>query len=335
MSKKIGKQTFVMQDDIAIKNTYAIAGPEEGKGRFKDYFDHILTDDLLKCKSYEKAEIKMHKQVIDGVIKKEGINTKEIDCLFGGDLLNQIISSSFSARDFDIPFLGLYGACSTFGESLLVASMMIDGGFMQNAVCAISSHFGTAERQYRFPLELGTQPTPTSQWTVTGAGAVLLQKQAQNCPCIKSVTVGKVVDYGIVDAANMGAAMAPAAYDTIKTHLKDLNRTTDYYDLIITGDLGKYGLQLLKHLAVEDGLVFDCKISDCGAIIYSDEQKCVQGGSGAGCSSIVYTGFLHKKLLNGDLKKILLVPTGALLSRLSTLQGETIPAIAHAIDIEI
>lgn len=339
MTKKKGKQTFVIENDVCIKNTYSIAGPEEAKGRFKNYYDHILDDDLWACKSYEKSETKMHKHAIDGVADKEGIKVGDVDCILGGDLLNQIISSSYSAREFQIPFLGLYGACSTFGECLAVGSMLVEGNFMNKVICATSSHFGTAERQYRFPLELGTQPPPASQWTVTGAGSVLLQQCDQTCkgnyPKIKSVTIGKVIDYGINDAGNMGAAMAPAAFDTISTHLKDIDRKVDYYDLIITGDLGKYGLSVLKYLAKEDGLNFEENVDDCGAKIFADCQKCVQGGSGAGCSSIVYSGYLHKELLNGNLHKILLVPTGALLSRLSTLQGETIPAVAHAIDIEI
>ena len=335
MSKKRGSQTYVIEGDICIKNTYSIAGPEEAEGSFKDYYDYLLDDDMWECKSYEKAEIKLHKEVIDGVMKKEYITHKNIDCIFGGDLLNQIISSSFSAREFEVPFLGLYGACSTFGESLAVASMLMDGDNMQRVVCAISSHYGTAERQYRFPLELGTQPTPTSQWTITGAGAVLLEKNSGNFPKIKSVTIGKVIDYGIKDAANMGAAMAPAAYDTISTHLKDMNRTPDYYDLIITGDLGKYGLDLLKHFAEVDGLGTENIFDDCGARIFTEKQNSGQGGSGAGCSTIVYCAYLHKELLAGNLHKILLVPTGALLSRVSTMQGESIPSIAHAIDIEI
>ncbi|MDE6968063.1 MAG: stage V sporulation protein AD [Clostridia bacterium] len=335
MTRKRGKQTFVMENDICIKNTYSIVGPEEAKGSFKDYYDHLLDDDLWECKSYEKAEIKLHKEVIDGVLKKDFTTHRQVDCIFGGDLLNQIISSSFSAREFEIPFVGLYGACSTFGESLATASMIMDGDFMQRTVCATSSHYGTAERQYRFPLELGTQPTPTSQWTVTGAGAVLLEKCSGNFPKIKSVTLGKVIDYGINDAANMGAAMAPAAYDTIHTHLKDMGRSPDYYDLIITGDLGKYGLDLIKHFAETDGLNVSNIFDDCGARIYTSDQNSGQGGSGAGCSAVVYSGYLHKELMAGNLHKILLVPTGALLSRLSTMQGESIPAIAHAIDIEM
>ncbi len=334
MSKKRGKQTYVIENDICIKNTYSIAGPEEAEGAFKDYYDYLLEDDKWECKSYEKAEIKLHKEVIDGVIKKELVPYTEIDCIFGGDLLNQIIASSYSAREFEIPFLGLYNACSTFGESIAVASMIMDGDFMKRSICATSSHFGTAERQYRFPLELGTQPYPTSQWTITGAGAVILEKSSGNFPKVKSVTIGKVIDYGIKDAANMGAAMAPAAYDTISTHLKDMGRTPDYYDLIITGDLGKYGLELLKHFAEEDGYQALNVFDDCGARIYTKKES-VQGGSGAGCSAIVYCAYLHKELLAGNLHKILLVPTGALLSRVSTMQGESIPSIAHAIDIEI
>lgn len=333
MSKKRGKQTYVIEGDISIKNTYTIAGPEEAEGAFRDYYDYLLDDDKWECKSYEKAEIKIHKEVINGVIKKEMLQNNDIDCIFGGDLLNQIIASSYSAREFEVPFIGLYNACSTFGESIAVASMIMDGDNMNRTVCATSSHFGTAERQYRFPLELGTQPYPTSQWTITGAGAIMLERLGGNYPKVKSVTIGKVIDYGMVDAANMGAAMAPAAYDTIYNHLKDMDRTPDYYDLIITGDLGRYGLQLLKHFAEEDGYKSD-NFDDCGAKIYTKKES-VQGGSGAGCSAIVYSAYLHKELLAGNLKKILLVPTGALLSRVSTMQGESIPSIAHAIDIEM
>lgn len=334
MTNKRGRQSYVLSEDVAIKNTYSIAGPEEGKGAFRDYYDYLLDDDLWDCKSYEKAEIKLHKEAIDGVMKKEYVTHKDVDCLLGGDLLNQIISTSFSAREFELPLLGLYGACSTFGESLAVGSLLVGGGFMDSVICATSSHFGTAERQYRFPLELGTQPVPTGQWTVTGAGAVLLTKNGGNYPKIKSVTIGKVIDYGIIDSANMGAAMAPAAYDTISTHLKDMNRKVDYYDLIVTGDLGKYGLELLKFFAGNDGIDTQ-NFYDCGAEIYESCQKCGQGGSGAGCSAVVYSAYLHKQLLSGNLHKILLVPTGALLSRVSTMQGESIPAIAHAIDIEM
>jgi len=334
-SKKIGKQTYVLTSDVCISATYTIVGPQEGEGSFGGYYDTVLENDRWDCKSHEKTEIKMRKYVIDEILKNTGLLEADIDCLMGGDLLDQIVPTSFSAREFEIPYFGLYQACCTFGESLAIGSILIDGGFMQKILCSTSSHYGTAERQYRLPLELGCAPSPASQWTVTGAGAVLLTNGGVGLPKIKSITIGKIVDLGINDAANMGAAMAPAAADTIACHLRDLNRQPEYYDLIITGDLGRYGMQLLHHLAKDEGYELSHVMNDCGAMIYKDKQKSTQGGSGAGCSCVVFSSYFYKEMLKGEFKKILLVPTGALLSKISTLQGESIPAVAHAIDIEI
>lgn len=333
---KLGKQTYSMQKDVYIADTYTIVGPLEGQGNFGEYYDMVLEDDEWECKTHEKAEIKMHKQVISKLLEKSGITEHDLDAIIGGDLLNQIITTSFSAREFETPFLGLYEACSTFGEALAIGAMLIAGGFMKNVICATSSHFGTAERQYRFPLELGTQPTPTSQWTVTGAGASLLSDTSDKpAPVITDVTIGKIVDLGINDVNNMGAAMAPATCDTIVTHLKDTGRTPEYYDMIITGDLGKYGITVLQYLTKLDGYDISKVLNDCGAMIYSDKQKSGMGGSGAGCSSSVFNSYFYKELLKGSFKRILLVPTGALLSKLSSLQGESIPAVAHAVAIEM
>lgn len=332
---KIGKQTYKIPGNVYLKNTYTIAGPLEGEGNYGEYYDTVLEDDEWGCKTHEKAEIKIHKEVISELLKRESITEFDIDCIMGGDLLNQIITTSFSAREFETPFLGLYEACSTYGECLALGAMLIGGGYMDKIICSTSSHYGTAERQYRYPLELGTQPTPTAQWTVTGAGAVLLSTEGENLPRITSVTIGKIVDLGIIDVNNMGAAMAPAATDTIVTHLRDMGREADYYDMIITGDLGKYGRDVLHFLCKDEGYDLSSVLNDCGALIYNDEQKAVQGGSGAGCSSLVFNSYFYKEMLKGSFKKILLVPTGALLSKLSSLQGESIPAIAHAIAIEI
>lgn len=334
---KIGKCTYSIDKPVYITSTYSIAGPMEGEGSFKEYYDLVLEDDEWGCKSHEKCEIKIHKKVIDGVIEDLNLKEREVDCIMGGDLLNQIISTSFSAREFEIPFVGLYEACSTFGEALSLGAMLISGGFMDNVVCCTSSHYGTAERQYRYPLELGTQPCPASQWTVTGSGAVMLSSdnRGRRVPRITNVTIGKIVDLGINDVNNMGAAMAPAAADTIISHLTDIGKSPEYYDLIITGDLGKYGRTLLEYLCSHDGVDASDRLNDCGALIYSDEQKSIQGGSGAGCSSLVFASYLYKELLSGGLKRILLVPTGALLSKLSSLQGETIPSVAHAVAIEM
>ena len=332
MSNKVGKQTFLF-DNVFIRSTFTIAGPLEYKGNFGEYYDLVLEDDIWGCKSHEKTEIKIRKHIIDGLLSKEGLSESEIDCIMGGDLLNQIVPTSFSAREFEIPFVGLYSACSTFGESLAVASMMIEGKFMDKIILSTSSHFGTAERQYRLPLELGSQPTPTSQWTVTGSGGLILTSEKSNIR-VKSATIGKIVDLGINDPSNMGAAMAPSAMDTIVTHLKDKNIEPNYYDYIVTGDLGKYGSELLIYLADKEGVNLKDNLFDCGANIYSDKQKASQGGSGAGCSSLVFCSYLYKRLLSGDINRILLVPTGALLSKVSTLQGESIPSIAHAVEIE-
>lgn len=335
---KKGKQTYIIPSNVYIDSTYTIAGPLEGKGNYGSYYDMVLEDDEWGCKSHEKCEIKMRKEVIDAILDSTGVSEDELDCLMGGDLLNQIISTTFSAREFEIPMIGLYTACSTFGLALALGAMMISGGFMSKIICSTSSHYGTAERQYRFPLELGTQPSPPSQWTVTGAGACYLTDcvNVNECkPRITAVTIGKIVDLGITDAANMGAAMAPSACDTIATHLRDLGRTPEYYDMIITGDLGKYGRDLLHYLCKMEGLELSGVLNDCGSMIYSEEQKSMQGGSGAGCSSIVFGSYIYKEMLAGSFKKILFVPTGALLSKLSSLQGESIPAVSHAISIEM
>lgn len=335
---KIGKQTYHIPTNVYISAAYNIAGPLEGCGAFGSYYDMTLENDEWDCKSHEKCEIKMRKEVIDKLLERCNLSESDIDCLIGGDLLNQVIATTFSAREFEIPMMGLYTACSTFGLALAVSAMMISGGFMSRVICSTSSHYGTAERQYRFPLELGTQPSPPSQWTVTGAAACLLTDYEDiNCkkPLIESVTLGKIVDLGISDAANMGAAMAPSAWDTILNHLRDTGRQPMYYDMIITGDLGKYGRDLLHYLAKMDGIELGNVLNDCGAMIYSPLQKAMQGGSGAGCSSLVFSSYLYKELIANNLQKILFVPTGALLSKVSSLQGESIPAVSFAISIEI
>lgn len=329
-----GKQTIVFNKKAKIISSYGIAGPKEEKGCLAEYFDEILTDDTLGEKSYERAECKMHLNAIENSIRRAGIKEFDIDALLSGDLLNQIISSSFSARELDIPFLGLYTACSTFGEALALGAILVSGGFMNKVSCSTSSHFSTAERQYRFPLELGTQMTPTSQWTVTGSGCSILSDTGDG-PSISSVTIGKVLDYSITDVNNMGAAMAPAAAQTIVNHLTDLKRTPDYYDMILTGDLGIFGSDLLYKLTESEGINIESKHEDCGRLIYKSNQKVRMGGSGAGCSSLVFNTYIMNLIRKNEIKKLLFVPTGALLSKESALQGETIPAIAHAITIEV
>lgn len=329
-----GKQTILFADKPTIIAGYGIVGPKEGEGPLAQYFDEIAQNDLFDQKSYEKAECKMHLLAIERAIERAGMHERDIDALLSGDLLNQIISSSFSARELDIPFLGLYNACSTFGEALLLGSLLLSGGFMQHVACSTSSHFSTAERQYRYPLELGTQMTPTAQWTVTGSGCTVLSCEGQG-PKITCATVGKVVDYDITDANNMGAAMAPAAAYTIQTHFVETGRTPSYYDRIITGDLGIFGSQMLVKLLQGVDLDISDRHEDCGKLIFSDKQNVHMGGSGAGCSSSVFNTYVLNRLHKGEIKRILFVPTGALLSKVSSLQGESIPGIAHAVAIEV
>ena len=332
--KKIGQQTVKLNNPPKIICTYSIVGPKEGEGPLAAFFDEITEDDTLGEKSYEKSESKYLFNAVSKVIKKANLTQDDIDYMFSGDLLNQITSSGFAARDLDIPFFGLYGACSTMAESLSLASLIMDGNYANHVVAATSSHFSSAERQFRFPLEYGSQRHETAQWTVTGSGAMLLGREG-NYPSVTHVTTGMVKDYGITDPNNMGAAMAPAAVDTIYKHLKDTNRKPDYYDYIITGDLGKIGREITDKLLLEYGYDISKNHKDCGEMIYDCENQDVKsGGSGCGCSAVVTSGFFYNLLMKKEINRILLVSTGALLSPTSTFQGESIPGIAHAVAIE-
>ena len=333
--KRKGTQTIELSHPPKIISTYSIVGPKEGEGPLKTYFDEVLNDDTCGKDSYEKAESDMMFTAIKEAITRAGLTQNDINYLFAGDLLNQIISSSFAAREFAIPFFGLYGACSTMSESLSLASLIMDGGFANYVVAATSSHFSSAERQFRFPLEYGSQRSQTSQWTVTGSGAMVLGKEG-DFPEVRYVTTGIVKDYGIKDANNMGAAMTPAAVDTIYKHFKDTGRTPKDYDIIATGDLGKVGKQMSDKLLLEYGYDMRSNHVDCGDIIFNNEaQKTASGGSGCGCSAVVASGYLYKKLMRKEIKNVLLVSTGALMSTTSSLQGESIPGIAHAVAIEM
>lgn len=327
------RQSIYFYNKPVISGSYSIVGPKEGQGPFGKYFDYIMENDLFGEKTYEKAERKMIEHVIKGAIKKSKVGADNINLILSGDLLNQIISSSYAARQFSIPYLGLFGACSTMAETLAVGAMLIDGGFFNNVVCSTASHFSTAERQFRFPLELGNQRVPTSQWTVTGAGASVLSKEGVG-PRITMATFGKVVDYNICDVNNMGAAMAPAAADTILTHFKDTKRTPDYYDLIVTGDLGKLGSEILLDLLEEKGLKLGTNYMDCGHVYFSRKQDTMCGGSGCGCSASILNSFLIGKLNKKEINKVLFLPTGALMSTTASQQGDSIPGICHAVVIE-
>lgn len=334
MNKRVGEQTVMLTHEPRIIATTSIVGPKEGQGPLKDYFDVILQDDTNGKDSYEKAESSIMYDAIIQTIQKANLKEDEINYLFAGDLLNQLSSSSFAAREINIPFIGLYGACSTMAESLSIASLIMDGGFADYVIASTSSHFSSAERQFRFPLEFGSQRTLTSQWTVTGAGAMLLGKEG-NFPRITYVTTGMVRDYGIKDPNNMGAAMAPAAVDTLYKHFKDTGRDPDYYDIIATGDLGKVGRELTQKLLLEYGYDISKVYMDCGERIFNnEEQNTCSGGSGCGCSAVVSCGYIYKSMLKGKFKRVFLVSTGALMSTTSSLQGESIPGIAHGVAIE-
>lgn len=336
-TNKLGAQTFVFPNPPKVAAFAAIVGDMEGNGRYGGDFDIVLDDDLWHEDTWEKAESKMFESAVRTALSKENISHTDLDCLLGGDLLNQIISANFAARQLALPFLGLYGACSTMAESLLVGSVLISAGHASCVACATSSHFATAERQYRYPLELGTQRTPTAQRTVTGSGAMVLvcnESQTGTVVHITHATVGKVVDMGILDANNMGAAMAPAAADTIITHMNDLKRTPNDYDLIVTGDLGTFGSKLCVDLCKEKGMDITSQHFDCGAMIFWPEQNVDCGGSGCGCCASVLNGHLIKRLIAGELNRVLFMATGALMSPDSSQQGESIPCIAHAVVFE-
>ena len=343
---RIGKQSVIFNTKPRILTSAAIAGDMEGEGPIGSCFDYILTDDTWGESSWEKAERKMFIETVKLACKKAEIDYKALDCLLGGDLLNQIISANFAARELGTPYLGLYGACSTMSESLLVASMLTDGGYLTESACVAGSHFSTAERQYRFPLELGNQSSPSSQRTVTGVGCAIVVSGDNDRKCsiendrlydkvrITGGTIGKVVDMGITDSNNMGAAMAPAAVSTLRALLSDFGKTIDDFDLIVTGDLGRLGAKLFSDMCAEKGIDLQNKYLDCGNVIFSEEQKVDCGGSGCGCSAVTLCGYLLKRMEQGDFKNAIFMATGALLSTTSANQGDSIPGIAHAVILE-
>ena len=332
-TKKLGRQTAALANPPSLAGHANVVGKKEGEGPLANSFDYIGADDSFGEASWEKAESAMQKQALSLALEKAGQPAAAMDWLFAGDLLNQCVSSSFAARGQDIPFFGLYGACSTMGEGLALAAMTLDGGFGEWAGVVVSSHFCSAERQYRTPLEYGAQRTPTAQWTVTGAGAAILAREGPG-PYVTHVTVGKIVDRGIRDTNNMGAAMAPAAYETLKAHFEDTGLAPDYYDLILTGDLGKLGHEIVTDLFDRDGVKLP-NYTDCGLILFDrDAQDVHAGASGCGCSASVLCGHLLPGLLAGRWKKILFCPTGALHSPTATMQGESIPGVCHALALE-
>ena len=330
---KRGRQSFCLPEMPVITAWASVAGKKESEGPLATSFDITAKDTLFGQKTWEQAEKQMQKLALETLMKKASLSRQQLGMVFSGDLLNQCIGSSFTLRNTGIPHLGLYGACSTMAESLLLASMAVEGGFSNRVVAMTSSHFASSERQYRFPLGYGGQRTPTSQWTVTGSGAALVCPEGSG-PAITHCTIGTITDLGIKDANNMGCAMAPAAWHTIRAHLEDLKLQPTDYDLIVTGDLGQIGKEMLMELARRDGVSLGGRLEDCGCLVFDNALQDVHsGGSGCGCSAIVLCGHYLNKLKTGKLKRILFCGTGALLSPTSTQQGLPIPGVCHAVAI--
>ncbi len=334
MGTQIGKQTIKFDHMPRIVQHAAIVGPKEGEGPLAPYFDQILEDVLWGEDTWEKAESKILRETVLLLVKKAKLNLSDIRYIFAGDLLSQLIASTFGVRPLGIPFFGLYGACSTMGESLILSSMAVDSGFADYAIAATSSHFCGAEKQFRFPLEYGSQRPPTATWTVTGSGAALIAK-AGTGPKITYAIPGKLVDLGEKDPMNMGAAMAPAAADTLITFFQDTGMKPEDFDIIATGDLGKFGRELVFQLTQKQGLILGENYIDCGVEIFDAKKQFTDaGGSGCGCSATTLNGYLLKKMDEKVFNKILFIPTGALHSPISANQGESIPCIAHGVVIE-
>lgn len=332
--KRIGKRTIIFENKPRIISYGSVVGKKEHEGPLSNEFDSYTTDSFFGEKSFEKAESRLQKTAVQTALDKAGLTPDDIDNIFAGDLLNQCIGSSFGLRSFGIPFIGLYGACSTMALSAGLAAVFIDSGAAKKTISVTSSHFCSAERQYRFPLNYGSQRTPTAQWTVTGSGALILGKDGGDI-YISSVTFGEIEDLNIKDANNMGAAMAPAAAGTLLNFFKDTETKPEDYDIIFTGDLGYVGTNLLYELLEREGIDIRCRHSDCGTLIFDREKQDVHaGGSGCGCSASVLCSYIMHRLEKGDFGNILFMSTGALMSPTSSFQGESIPGIAHLLNIK-
>ena len=367
MNKRVGQHTVVFENPPEIVGGYNVVGPKEGQGPLSAHYDYVMPDTYNGEKTWEKTECAMLEMAMNGVIKKYNTVVEDINYILAGDLLNQISTSNYAIRQMGRPFIGMFGACSTMALSTAMGAMLLDGGFASKVLCATSSHHDTAERQFRMPTEHGNQRPPSAQWTVTGAGCLLLRagqvgQAGQNEQTgqdgqagqagqtgqvgravppeqdakirVTSATLGSIIDYGLMDANNMGAAMAPAVADSLLAHFYDMGTSPEAYDLVITGDLGGIGLELLKSLLDKSGFHTLDNVQDCGCLIYDTNQDVHAGGSGCGCSAVVLSGYLLDHLRRKDLRKILFVGSGSLHSKETLLQGETIPGIGHTIAIE-
>lgn len=346
MEQSLGKASVRLQKPVYILNSASVVGTKEAQGPLGLLFDKTGEDDMFGCATWEEAESKLQKDAVNLALEKTGVSPEDISFIFAGDLLGQSIATSFGLSAYNIPLLGVYGACSTCGESLALGAMNIAGGFSEKVVCVTSSHFASAEKEFRFPLEYGNQRPLSATWTVTGSGAFVLggdeaanqmRLSGKGHPRAKitGLTVGKIVDYGLKDSMNMGACMAPAAASTLEQHFIDFNSQPDDYDKIITGDLGKVGQRVLIDLLMEKGYDIFTRHMDCGIEIFdSDSQDTHAGGSGCGCSAVTLSAYILKQLEEGNWKKVLFMPTGALLSKTSFNEGKSVPGIAHGIVIE-
>ena len=329
--KRVGRRTVALPHPPSVRSCACIGGKFEGQGPLGSCFDELGEDSFFGEATWEKAESAMQKRALSRALDKAGLKAGDLDYILAGDLLNQCVGSAFGLRDFGIPFYGLYGACSTMGESLALASLLIDGGFARRAAAMTSSHFCTAERQYRMPVPYGSQRTPTAQWTATAAGCTILEEKGQG-PYVTHVICGRIVDKGITDANNMGAAMAPAAYDTLSTFFRDTETGPKDYDLILTGDLGELGHDIVRDFFQRDGVDLGDRYQDCGLLLYDREaQDMHAGASGCGCSAAVLNGYVLPGLRAGKWRRVLFAPTGALLSPTTSFQGESVPGICHAV----
>ncbi len=330
--KRVGKHTLELESDCYLIGRGSLVGEKEKLGTFGKYMKDVAYDDKMGEKTFEKGERKMLEVVNNNALKNAGLKKEDIDIYLGGDLMNQIVSSNYVAEKLQIPFVGIYAACSTITASLGIGAALMETGAFKNILCSSISHFSAAERQYRYPLEFGNQRQCYSQWTVTAGGGFVLSKKHSDIK-IKRICFGKVQDYGVVDIANMGAAMAPAAYDTLSNFFKDTKTKPDDYDFIATGDLGKLGEDILRDLMEKDGLTLSQNYIDIGHAIYSFDEESYQGGSGAGCSSSVLATYILDKMHEGKFKRVLIVATGALMSTITNQQGDSIPCVAHLIEL--
>ncbi len=319
-------------NNVYVLSKYTVASKKEKEGPIKDYIDFLFDDNYCNEKSFEKAEQKLNKTAINGVL--ENVLLKDIGLFIGSDLLNQISSSNYVMRDYDVPFIGTYSACAASGLNMILSSLFIESKYYKNVLFFASSHYNTAERQFRFPIEYGVQKKITSTFTVTGSAAIVLTNEKKKVK-VSSLTIGKVIDYGLNNVNDFGSCMAIAAYDTFKRHITDLNIAPSYYDLIVTGDLSRVGREIFIELAKQENINLN-NYDDCGLIIYDiDKQNVFSGGSGCACSLVTTFSYLYDKLLNGKYNRILVIATGALLSNTIMNQKETIPCIAHAYSLEV